>query len=210
MGQTTVATLETESLHLWRGSRHVLRGLSLSVRAGECLHVVGANGSGKTSLLRTLAGFLWPEEGVIRWNARPVMQDRDGYARAIAYLGHDNGLKGDLTVRENLFYAAGLRVGVTSDESRNALARVGMARYADSVTRTLSAGQKRRVAIARLLLSDATLWLLDEPFTNIDASGAAELSELVEAHLMGGGLAVVTTHSALGLPQTLVRTLELT
>lgn len=202
------AALAAEGLHLWRGERHVLRGVSLTVAAGEALHVRGPNGAGKTSLLRTLAGFLWAEGGVIRWAGRPVAEDPDAYARALAYLGHDNGLKADLTAGENLYYLTAIRRAVEPAALDDMLTRVGLDGRGDVAVRALSAGQRRRVAMARVALSGAALWLLDEPFTNLDADAVGTLSGLIAAHVDAGGLAVFTTHAEVPLGGR-ARTLEL-
>ena len=209
MGQATQPTLEARALHLWRGESHVLKGLSVAAYAGECLHVAGANGCGKTSLLRTLAGFLWPDSGSILWRGTVISEDRDSYTRQLAYLGHDNGLKADLTVVENLSYATGMRTDVNPRAIVSALERVHLHALADRPVRTLSAGQRRRVAFARVLLADAPIWLLDEPLANLDASSSNELAGLVGTHVTRGGLVILTAHSELALPTTILRQLVL-
>jgi heme exporter protein A len=191
--------LEADRLHLWRGERHVLRAVSVAVRAGEAVHLAGPNGAGKTTLLRTLAGFLWPEEGSIRWCGRPIAADPDGYAGATAYLGHDNGLKADLTAGENLHYLTRIRRPADDAELAAMLSRVGLAGRAEAPLRTLSAGQRRRVAMARVALSGAPLWLLDEPFTNLDVAAVGILTGLITDHVDAGGLAVFTAHSEVPL-----------
>jgi heme exporter protein A len=191
--------LEAQALHLWRGEVHVLRGLSFSLNAGECLQVTGANGSGKTTLLRALCGLVPLEQGCIRWRGADISADPGGYHRDLAYLGHENGLKGDLTASENLRYGVGLRRTLAAHEAAEMLARAGLAGQGGVPLRQLSAGQRRRVALARLSLMSAALWLLDEPSSNLDAQGQGVLAGLLQGHLNGGGAAVVATHQGLEL-----------
>ena len=202
-------SLEAQNLHLWRGDRHVLRGVALSVAAGECLLVTGSNGTGKTSLLRTLSGLMYPEEGRILWGGRDVHQDLPGYHADLAYIGHEPPLKVDLTPRENLHYWIGLRRPVPPADLDSALERVGADHWRDRPVRTLSAGQKRRVALAGLILMAAPLWLLDEPTTNLDTQGQNLVGALIEEHLGRGGLAVAAIHHDLTVSAPGVRRLEL-
>jgi heme exporter protein A len=201
--------LTAEQLHLWRGEQHVLRGLGVAVAGGQCLQVTGANGAGKTTLLRALCGLIPLESGRICWRGVAVGRDWATYHTELSYLGHDNGLKADLTAAENLRYAAALRARVQPQQIAAALERSGMAEAAAQPLRTLSAGQRRRVALARLLLTGGALWVLDEPGSNLDARGQALLLELIGGHLNAGGAAVVATHQTLGLPAAQLRSLTL-
>ncbi len=188
-----------EKVHIWRGDRHVLKAVSLTLAPGQWLHISGPNGSGKTTLLRVVCGLLRPEQGEVFWGGRAISSVRLEYQGALAYASHEPALKGDLTALENLFFAVGLKRRVTADELRAALARTGVSACADLPVRILSAGQRRRVAMARVLAMRATVWLLDEPYTNLDASGSELMSELLQTHVAGGGLALVVAHHDLKL-----------
>lgn len=201
--------LQAENLHLWRGERHVLRGLRFSLRAGECLQIVGSNGAGKTSLLRTLGGLMYPEEGRIYWNGADIRHDLHRFRSELAYIGHEPPLKADLTGQENLHYWIGIRRTLASNELHDALQRVDADTYQDRPVRTLSAGQKRRVALAGLILMATPLWLLDEPTTNLDAAGQRLVGQLIEEQLSRGGLVVAAIHHELPLGGAPVRRLEL-
>lgn len=197
-----------EKVHVWRGDRHVLQGVSAQVQPRELLHISGPNGTGKTTLLRVVSGLLRPEQGSVTWLGESINTVRTDYQATLAYASHEPALKGDLTALENLRFAVGLRRRVTADELRAALARTGVAACADLPARVLSAGQRRRVAMARVLAMRATLWLLDEPLTNLDAAGSELISELLQTHVAGGGLAMVVAHHELEVSCT-VRRLEL-
>ena len=191
-------TLEVENLHLWRGERHVLRGVQFALARGDCLEVCGANGSGKTTLLRTLCGLIYPEEGRVLWDGENVRRDLPAFHAALAYLGHEPPLKSDLTARENLHYWAGIRRRVEAEELTAALARVGALPFCERHVRTLSAGQRRRVALAGIALLAVPLWLLDEPVTNLDAEGRELVADLIREQLARGGMVVAAVHQ--GLP----------
>ena len=200
--------LVVDTVHAWRGDRHVLKGVSLAVSPGELLHVHGANGAGKTTLLRIITGLMRPEQGVVSWRGTPIDRDAARYLAQMSYASHEPALKGDLTALENLRFAVGLRRSVAESELLAALERVGVAACADLPARVLSAGQKRRVSMARILAAGADLWLLDEPFTNLDVRGVQLQGQLLEEHLAVGGLALVVAHHELQLAGTL-RRLEL-
>jgi len=187
----------------------VLRGLALEVAGGEVLQVTGANGAGKTSLLRALSGMLYLEEGRVTWSGRDVRDDLPAFHASLAYLGHEPPLKGDLTAGENLRYWVGLRRRVTGEQAAGALASVGVPGVAERLVRTLSAGQRRRVALAALVLFRAPLWLLDEPTTNLDAEGQRLVAQLIEQHARAGGLAVAAVHHEIAVNPQLMRRLEL-
>ena len=201
--------LTADNLHLWRGEQHVLQGLSFALNRSECLQVTGANGAGKTTLLRALCGLVPLEEGRVCWRGQDINDDPENYHGELSYLGHDNGLKGDLTAAENLYYAARLRRRISADQVLAALSRVGAPDVARQRVRRLSAGQRRRVALARMTLTGGALWILDEPGANLDSRGQAVVIELLQAHLEAGGAAVVATHQELALPSTQLRPLVL-
>src|SRR3984957_3575898 len=188
-----------EKVHVWRGDRHVLQGVSAQIQPEELLHISGPNGAGKTTLLRVVSGLLRPEQGSVTWLGQSIVANRTDYQAALAYASHEPALKGDLTALENLRFAVGLKRRITTDELRAALARTGVAGCADLPARVLSAGQRRRGAMARVLAMNATVWLLDEPYTNLDAAGSELISELLQAHVAGGGLALVVAHQELKL-----------
>lgn len=204
------ALLEAREINCWRGDRHILRDVSFDVRAGEFLKLTGPNGVGKTTLIRIVCGLLPPENGTVRWRGKRVSSSNDEYHIEMAYLGHLNSLKADLTARENLRFLAGLRQTLAEADIDGALDRVGILSRGDLVARSLSAGQKRRLALARLLLSGAVLWILDEPVTNLDTAGIELVEELITEHVNKGGLAVSAAHQRLLDHAPFLRRLELT
>ena len=205
------AMLEAHDLACQRGSRRLFDGLQLAVAPGQLLRVEGTNGAGKTSLLRLLAGLGLPSAGRVCWQGRPIGGQREAYAGALAYLGHLAGLKDELTPAENLRTDAGLGAlpGTDTPAIQAALADWGLARQARLPLRVLSAGQRRRVALARLALSRAALWILDEPFTALDTQAIDQLGRLLDSHLARGGLAVLTSHQPVPLAGGVQHTLRL-
>jgi len=201
--------LEVENLHLWRGERHVLRGVGFSLTGGECLQVTGPNGSGKTTLLRAVCGLLYPEEGRVLWGGRNVRSDLRAFQGSLAYLGHEPPLKADLSARENLRYWIGVRRRLNAAALDAALERVGAGAWCDRLVRTLSAGQRRRAALAGLALLMAPLWLLDEPTTNLDTEGQQLVGTLIAEQLARGGLVLAAVHHQLPAAVREPRQLEL-
>jgi len=196
-------------IELWRGERQVLAGVSFVLSPRECLHVVGPNGSGKTTLLRVVTGLLEPERGGVEWGGRPTRAQRDAWSASFSYLAHSDGLKPELTARENLAFEIGLRRDVRQAELDQALARVGLGSAGDQAAGILSAGQRRRLALARVVLAATPLWILDEPYTNLDSHGAALVSDLIARHLEAGGAALVAAHQPPAIPNHVPRRLEL-
>ncbi|MBL1275031.1 MAG: cytochrome c biogenesis heme-transporting ATPase CcmA [Ectothiorhodospiraceae bacterium] len=187
--------LEVRDLECVRGDHRLFTDLNFQLQGGELLRLRGSNGSGKTSLLRTLCGLLEPAEGNVFWNGENIRAQRDEFNAELLYLGHHNGIKSELTGFENLSISNTLRGETPSeDQIYNALGQIGLAGREDLPTQVLSQGQKRRVALARLLLSDAALWVLDEPFTALDVGAVALLASLIEGHLQKGHMVVYTTH----------------
>lgn len=202
--------LEVIGLECRRGDRRLFSGLDLTLEPGTLLHVRGRNGSGKTTLLRTLCGLFTPDAGEVRWRGESIRALAEDYRRELLYFGHLNGIKSDLTGIENLSIAARLDgdpVGI--DDVWQALERIGLRGFEDLPTRMLSQGQKKRVALARLILSRARLWVLDEPFTALDVEAVALLQGLIAEHVAGGGLAVLTTHQEVPLTSGQVARLDL-
>ena len=202
--------LEVDHLSCRRGDRTLFTGLSFTLPGGTLLHVRGRNGSGKTTLLRALCGLLRPDQGSILWRGELITDLADDYNRELLYFGHLNGIKADLTGHENLRVAATLDQDPFADaDILNALARIGLAGFEDLPTRMLSQGQKKRVALARLILSKAPLWILDEPFTALDIDAVALLETFIAEHVADGGAVVLTTHQEVALTQGEIRRLTL-
>ncbi len=190
--------LTVEGLAAFRGERLVLRDLAFSLEAGGGLVLAGPNGSGKSTLLRLLTGLVRPAAGRLLWNGQDALADLAEHAGRVAYVGHQDAVKPGLTVAENLRFAAALSGGRVED----ALAALALERLADLPARMLSAGQKRRLALARLALTPAPLWLLDEPTLGLDTASIGRFGTLLAAHRDRGGLVVAATHVPLPLPGT--------
>ncbi len=195
---------EGRDLTCVRGERHVFAGLGFALAAGGVLLLSGPNGSGKSSLLRLMAGLLEPASGSLAWGERPVSDDPEAHRARLRYLGHLDAVKPVLSAAENLAFwatAQGVRrAGVRRAGVAGALERVGLTRLADVPARLLSAGQRRRLALARLFLAPADLWLLDEPTVGLDEDSVGRLQAGLADHRRGGGRVVIATHTALDLP----------
>ncbi|MEX0810389.1 MAG: heme ABC exporter ATP-binding protein CcmA [Dongiaceae bacterium] len=193
------ALFRAEGLVCRRGERPVFAGIGFALAEGAGLLLTGANGSGKSSLLRLLAGLLPAESGTLYWGGAPVAADPDAQRARISFLGHRDAVKPGLTVLENIEgWASLLRAAVAA--GRTALAGFDLENLADLPARYLSAGQRRRLALARLLLVDRPLWLLDEPQTGLDAAATARLAATIAQHRAAGGIAIVASHGGLDLP----------
>ena len=188
--------LEARDLAATRGDTTLFSGLGFALAPGGLLRVTGANGSGKTSLLRALCGLLLPTAGEVRWNGENIRALREEYWKHLAYVGHSDALKGDLTVAENLAFACALcGLDVSFSRMEAAVESLGLAGRERLPARALSQGQRRRTALARLAVSEALpLWILDEPFAALDAQAVEQVQSLVGGHLARGGMVVLTTH----------------
>lgn len=185
--------LAADGLFLFRGDHCILKNLEFALAPGEALLVQGPNGSGKTTLLRALAGLLHPDEGRIEWCDEDIRARGQAYRAELAWFAHRTGFKGDLSIVDNLHVDAGLN-RMAMERLDDVLERTGIASRRDLPFRVLSAGQQRRAGLARLLLSRATLWLMDEPLTNLDAAGQSLVVALIREHLGAGGGCVFASH----------------
>ena len=190
-----------------RGDRQLFSGANFELAAGEGLYVSGPNGAGKTSLLRLICGLAVPEHGEVRWGGESIRQLREDYTRNLLFLGHAAALKDELSAVENLRIGASLAGREVSDgEAMKALRLFGLKGREHLPARVLSAGQRRRVNLARMLLPDPPrLWVLDEPFTALDAKAVTQLSEVISAHLQSGGMAIFTTHQEVNFSGSTIR-----
>jgi len=183
-----------------RGGRRVFDGLSFSLGTGQALILRGANGTGKSSLLRVLAGLLEAASGALTWEGASLQDDPDAHRQRLHYLGHADPIKPVLTVTENLMFWAELgEAGPGPDRLNHALETFDLVHLRDLPARFLSAGQKRRLNLARLLAAERPLWLLDEPTTALDQASSAQVAQAIEAHCMAGGMVIASTHLELGL-----------
>lgn len=203
--------LEAADIECMRGDRVLFRNVSFTLERGTLLRIAGANGSGKTSLLRIVCGLAVPTAGVVRWEGQDVRQLREEYWKHVVYIAHANAVKDDLTAQENVEIGcalAGLRI--SAEDAARALEQFGVAHCALLPVRALSQGQRRRVALARLALSGpAAVWVLDEPFTALDTAAVAFLQGLIAAHLASGGIVILTTHQEVSIVAAVALRIEL-
>ena len=190
--------LNATELTLFRGDRCLFKELSFALNPGELLLLEGRNGSGKTSLLRAIAGLLELESGAIHWDGSPVSQESQIFQNSLVWMSHKVGFKGDLTLVENLQYESKLRLQSTADFD-DTLKQLNLGKLRRLPMRSLSAGQQRRVALARMLMSSAPLWMMDEPVSNLDSEGRELVVHLLRKHLGSGGMAIVAAHRDINL-----------
>lgn len=201
--------IQTQALACERDWRVLFEQLDLCLAAGDMLQVVGPNGSGKTSLLRLLGGLMQPTAGQILFDGLALDKHREQLAQKMLWIGHATGIKGLLSAQENLLWLCALHQPASLDQINQALALVGLAGFEDVPCYTLSAGQQRRVALARLYLQAPPLWILDEPFTALDKQGVAQLEEHLAQHCEAGGTVILTTHHNLSRVPVTFRELDL-
>ena len=200
--------LTAENLSCIRDDRILFESLSFSLENRQVLLIEGHNGSGKTSLLRILCGFHRAEDGVVNWCDTPVTRYSHEYYQNIAYVSHKNGLKDDLTVEENLLSSCEL-MGTSAIDIEQVLLKIGLLEQADLLVRQLSAGQKRRLALSRLLVTPYLLWILDEPFTSLDKNSIGVFEKILQDHVYNGGLLILTAHHDVDLQGLEVKRINL-
>ncbi|SFC32374.1 heme exporter protein A [Pragia fontium DSM 5563 = ATCC 49100] len=201
--------LEVQGLNCIRDERALFTELSFVIHSGELVQIEGPNGAGKTSLLRILAGLASADGGEVLWQGNSIYRNRDSFNQSLLYIGHHAGVKAVLTPFENLSFFQQATSEKNSDAIWQALSQVGLVGYEDVPVAQLSAGQHRRVALARLWLSDAPLWILDEPLTAIDKQGVAYLTQLFEQHAEKGGIVILTTHQDMMSSRCPIRKIKL-
>lgn len=182
-----------------RDDRVLFSKLNFELEAGQVVQIEGANGSGKTTLLRIICGLFLPESGEVRWSGTNILKNRAEFQVELMYLGHAQGVKGDFTPLENLNFFKSVSLNSNQLPINEILQRVGLSGFEDVPSRTLSAGQRRRISLGRLLLTDAKCWILDEPFTSLDRQGQELVEELLVQHTDNGGMVLITSHQRINL-----------
>ncbi len=205
MSNSAQTLLQADALECVRGDNVLFEGLSFSLQQGEAVQITGANGSGKTSLLRILCGLSLPESGQIRWRGESIDTVKEDYYRSLTYIGHKSAIKDDLSVVENVYFASPL---APTQQIEQAIDTVSLAGYEHTACKYLSVGQRRRVALAKLFIIKTRLWILDEPLTAIDQDGVEKLTQCFAQHLANGGSLIFTSHQPLPL-STIVRPIAL-
>lgn len=201
--------LKIEQLACMREERLLFQALDFSAQSGDFIQIEGPNGVGKTSLLRILAGLSLPYEGQVLWQGEPIKAWRETYQHELLYLGHHPAVKAELSAYENLRFFQKMHNMQQDIDLWQVLAQVGLAGFEDQSAAHLSAGQQRRIALARLWMTQAKLWILDEPFTAIDKRGVKVLEQHLLAHCQAGGIVILTTHHHLSLSEQNIRCLTL-
>ncbi len=201
--------LEAVDLECVRGDRPLFSHLSFRLKPGELMHVTGVNGSGKTTLLRTLCGLTYAATGSVLWNSSTIQELGDDYRSQLAYVGHSNGIQGELTAEENLRAAACLGTVADTTRIQETLERLGLAPYRHFPSKVLSQGQKRRLGLARLAILRKPLWILDEPLSALDVNSVALMTEILLEHLARDGMIVMTSHQEIGVETKTILQLQL-
>lgn len=208
--ESDLSTLEVNNVGCVRGDRRLFSNISFALTPGECLQLTGANGSGKTSLLRIICGLMDPEEGEVRWQGANIRSLGEEYFTAITYLGHRNGVKEELTSIENLRISAGLAgASVSRTKAREVLGTMGLGGRENLAARLLSEGQRRRSALARLLICKTAIWVLDEVLTSLDKAAVGLMTAVIAEHLENGGIAILATHQEIALNTGSIQRVEL-
>lgn len=201
--------MESVDLECTRGDRPLFSHLSFHLKPGELIHVTGVNGSGKTTLLRTLCGLTRASAGDIRWNGSSIHDLGDDYRHQLAYVGHSDGIQGELTPHENLNAAACLSGNVDTTLIGKTLERLGLAAYRYFPAKILSQGQKRRLALARLAIQRKPLWILDEPLSALDVDSVSLITDILKGHLAQGGLIILTSHQNINVEAKIVLPIQI-